>query len=150
MSRITQFQRRAIESLWKDISNGQKDKVKWPKDISPDCHFFYKEKAIYKEKEVYYLGISNGVGSCSDIMGVNVAVFGNFGGIKPKPYSRDPLSSCQYAVLVRKPTPEETKQWNKPGVPHLTVELLYVARQDGNSIILRPYKNLKTTYCQLA
>lgn len=144
MGRITQYQRRAIESLWQGISEEERTRISWPKPISKDELRFF-----YKGKEVYFLGVSTGEGTCADIWGLDVAVFGNFGEKPSRPIanSRHNLETSRFAVLVRKPTPEE---WNDPTRPHLVVELLYVAGKMGNSVRLASYKGLKNVYCYLA
>lgn len=149
MSRIIQFQRRAIESLWNGLSEKEKEKVRWSKDIRQDSSFFYESKNYQIVFPLGFFGISEGVGTCADVHDINVAVFGKIDGTRPKPYARYPLSSCGFAVLLRKPTPEETKEWNKPGVPHLTVELLYVSSVAFDGVTLRSYKGIKVTYCNL-
>ncbi len=149
MANIKQYQRRAIESLLQSLLLSEQFKIRWPKDIDQDkCRFFYHNQ------EVYFLGISTGVGTCSDIHDLNVAVFGNFGE-KPEPRcpARQGLSDCDFAVLVRKPTLNDPEEWNNPKFPQLVIELLFVpewSSKNTNFKKLVSYNNMKTIYSHLA
>ena len=97
---------------------------------------------FYLENEkIYLLGISKGIGTCSDLHGIDVAVFGH---IEPKD-NRIPLKPnarifCAWSALLRKPIEEEFQNElkDKSGIPHLVVELiepiLLIEKKDGKRI----------------
>jgi len=99
MGRIRNFQRRAIESL-----------VKWEETINADVD--WDGVKLLSGERLYVLGISDGVGTCSDVHGLYVLVLG----LKPpkdgKPYilPGEKIEDCSYAVLLRELTEEEWKE----------------------------------------
>ena len=93
MSSIHQFQRRAVESL----RFGRDD---LPASFSPASF------ALNDERPLYFCGTSEGIGTCADIQGMWVAVFGLVQPSPKVPVGRH-LSECRYAVLLRDATPGE-------------------------------------------
>ena len=90
MGLVLQRQRRAVESAFSNM------------------HFvIHKETKFYLySKRVSLLGISVGVGTCSDLHGIYIAVLGEF---SPKNHSEDikfPIH-CSGLTLLRELTPEE-------------------------------------------
>lgn len=110
MTNIHNFQRRALEAL----TIGR-----LPTKITVGGNRIY----YLEDRELYLLGISEGVGTCSDLHGLNIAVFSHKGGkdgISPKP--------CDYAGLVRKLTTEETNEdyYARRNISRLVVDGLEV------------------------
>lgn len=112
MSCIRQYQRRALEAL--------KPEKDWPIMIPNgkiDEYYLYGEK-------IHLLGISEGIGTCSDLKDINIAVFG-----KTKPELIQFPRNCQHVIcswsaLLRNPTDKELQEnWRgKEGISCLVVE----------------------------
>ena len=93
MGLVLQTQRRAIEELKKEV------KTSWPES------FFEKNVNCFLDqdrKRIFCLGVSEGIGTCSDIHGMNVAVFiENF--TDEKKLDKQKVKKCAYAVLLSNP-----------------------------------------------
>lgn len=60
--------------------------------------------------QIFFWGISEGVGTCSDLHGTDIAVFGFDGPSEPL----SEIINCSFAGLVRSPTDEERRCLRKP------------------------------------
>lgn len=123
MGFIVQMQRRAIEQL---------------KEEGPPLVFSTGEVRFLLEngRELHFLGRSKGVGTCSDIHGMDVLVVSEVHGNGRKP----PVSSWSvaYAVLLRDPTAEEIRQNHNLDETCLeAVELLQLVAQNGSNFTFR-------------
>jgi len=89
--------RRAVEHVFTRV----------PIDITPETQFYLEGKKLN------LLSISNGVGTCADLHGINMAVL-SFLSPSPdeKPYFKFPIS-CQGSVLLRRLTDEELEEEKK-------------------------------------
>lgn len=117
MASIHQFQRRAIESLR-------------PGDDLP-ADFSAVDFALGDGRPLYYLGASEGIGTCADIHGMWVLVLGT---VCPKPNVPvgNRLSVCRYAVLLRDPTADERQKFYQGSVVCLEcVERLSFVEHSG-------------------
>lgn len=85
MAGLRQFQRRAIEHVIKPVTP------------APTISLAPKHKYFLNGREIFLLGISTGVGTCSDLHGINVAVFGN----RPNDFSLSASERLHAAVLRR-------------------------------------------------
>ena len=104
MGLILQLQRRAIESLCADRNAGELRYVQSNTSFS----LLDQQNPSDPRRPIRAFGVSRGVGTCSDIHGMDVLVFGDGtpdDGIPMIPLSD--IQKCCYAVLLRKPTPEE-------------------------------------------
>ena len=138
MSSIRQYQRRAIESLWRSLSVSEQNKVELPKGISERSRF------VCDGQEVCFWGVSPGVGTCADIPGLNVAVFGDS---RPAAPSRLKLEDCKFAVLLRCPRPGEGDNLD---ICYLVVELIAVERfAGGATYYFKFFKGLKQIYADI-
>ncbi|HEY4479075.1 MAG TPA: hypothetical protein VI981_01825 [Candidatus Paceibacterota bacterium] len=105
MANVIQMQRRAIESLRPKAQQGLvaiKDFFVMPKplDFRLKPHF-----------PLFLYGISVGIGTCSDIHGMNVGVFGLRGpGIQVTSDLRTELTRCEFFVKLRPLTVAETQE----------------------------------------
>lgn len=124
MGFILQNQRRAIEELKIHAEN-----LCWP-DIFNDIEneFLIEEFNFVLDcgclmADIYLRGISEGIGTCSDIKNMDVAVFGY--NPSKEPIIKKQLKKCEYAVLL---WPQnilpEGKTFCGSGNPVQTVELL--------------------------
>lgn len=104
MACVKQWQRRALEKLrpWTIVPlvfsvNGKDE--------------FY----LINGKRIYLLGVSSGIGTCSDLKDVNIAVFGYE---KPKfiIFPRRWNKTCQWAALLREPTKKELQEKQAEGI----------------------------------
>lgn len=121
MGCIRQMQRRAIEELC-DVVNDQLSPIK----LKPGIAFRAAD-----ERSLFPLGVSTGVGTCSDIYGMNVLVLGD----EPPRDERlreDIAVQCAYAVLLRLPRDDEWRDRNRP---KLCVERLAVATVSEQKIV---------------
>ncbi len=112
MGLYIQFQRRAIESF------AGEPEVTGPPDIID-----LERIRNIDGNSLYYAGVSEGLGTCSDILGMNVLVLKS----KPTGASREVGElACAYAVLLREPTPTESASDHlaRVGISRLCVELL--------------------------
>lgn len=96
-----QTQRRAIEALLPHVAST------WPKEVFAGKHLLFRaskfpDAALIQQDLIDFWGVSVGIGTCSDIHGVDVAVFGLRSGNNAHNNTKDFkfLSSCAYAVLV--------------------------------------------------
>lgn len=127
MSCIRQYQRRALEALK-------------PKEIQ-SIYLLSTNEFYLDNQKIYLLGISEGIGTCSDLHGVNIAVFS-----RAKPEDNRMLLGqnkeifCAWSTLLRKPTEEEFQNElkDKKGIAYLVVELiepiLLIEKDDGKRI----------------
>jgi len=120
MGGIRQMQRRAIETL----RNVIRDEA--PVPIERGILFLSEN-----QQPLFPLGISPGVGTCSDIHGMNVLVLSEYEPINE--WSIDNQSVCEYAVLLRKPTEAE---WRENGCPTLCVERLRILDITSSGVVL--------------
>lgn len=124
MGGIRCMQRRAIESLRNIRDNSLPP-------IGSNIIFLLED-----QRSLFPLGISVGVGTCSDIHGVNVLVLSE----------HDPMDNrlgansviCEYAVLLRSPTEDEWQTSDCPTRSCLCVERLRMVsvRQSINTVVL--------------
>ncbi len=121
----------------KSLIAGAKYKVELPKGISEKSRF------VCDGQEVRFLGVSPGVGTCADISGLNVAVFGDS---RPTAPSRLKLEDCKFAVLLRCPKPGEG---DNPDICYLVVELIAVERFAGGATYFKFFKGLKQIYADI-
>ncbi len=109
MGNIHTPQRRALEAL-------KPEKI-YPLIISTE------DKYYFNGKEIYLLGISEGIGTCSDLKDINIAVFGQKEPCSPRFPRGKTEVDCSWAVILRDPTDEEMEQEERDGrIPCLTVE----------------------------
>lgn len=99
MGLVLHTQRRAVEVF----AHKKLAKQPWPADA------VFEEKSYFSLTPMHgaavgthltFLGVSRGVGTCSDIHAVNVAVFGERHRDETHQESFSRLASCQYAVLL--------------------------------------------------
>lgn len=118
MSFILQCQRRAIEGLFSP-------------EVEIEFNVKKGQRYCLDGKEIFLLGVSRGIGTCSDYHGINFAVFA---------YKGDPskISStvtvpieCAGGVLFRKPHNKEPRKW---GDATRVVEKLRILHKEGASI----------------
>ena len=121
MAGLRNFQRRALESLVNMGASVITTRLEGAK--------FYLD-----ETPIYFLGVSTGIGTCSDMHGLDIAVFANFPPIgKP----RGNMKSCLYAALLRSSTEEEKQQQACPDLAYMTVEGLEVVKQEWNYVVFK-------------
>lgn len=115
MAFLTQFQRRAIESLKPHASSSLSDIL--------SSSFWLNGK-----QSLIILGISEGIGSCSDIHGMNVLVLSaNFLNEPLRIPTAQQIRSCAYAVIIREAREDESVNHNfDPSAEVNCVELLKV------------------------
>lgn len=127
MGQIRQNQRRAIESFAGE-----------PEAVRPPCITSSTQLGGPNGNNFYYAGISRGVGTCSDIHGMDVLVLSN----NPPASSREIGElSCAYTVLVRTLTPEESAadQLAIDGYSRECIQLLVpVGGQDDGRVVFEP------------
>lgn len=130
MGNIHTPQRRALESLK-------------PEEVR-SLVISIKDKYYFNGREIYLLGISEGAGTCSDLHGINIAVFGQKESLSPRFPGGKTRVNCSWAAILRKPTNEELKQeGHNSNTPCLIVE--------GIEILgAHPMKKNKTIYNFLA
>jgi len=98
---IRNYQRRALEKV---INIKEPDE---PITIGPELSFYLGE-----ETEIFFTGISKGIGTCADLHGIDIAVFGLE---KPKKLPKTTTTSQKHSTirffaLVRIPTEEEKRE----------------------------------------
>ncbi|MDA2936077.1 hypothetical protein MYX06_02575 [Patescibacteria group bacterium AH-259-L05] len=147
MSSIRQYQRRALESF-------KPETFEFLIRISPRDRYHHHSGILYKKngqknttgkRRIFLLGISEGIGTCSDLHGINIAVFGYN---QPSPHEHKKLLTkigngitCDWAALLRTPLPEEIKyEWNNnTSISCLVVQKLELVKRlkdgKGNRII---------------
>ena len=106
MSGIRQNQRRAVEALFAgEVYDAVKRRQKLFRS-AVSAHVV-GHKVLFKLKtgeQVHLCGISVGVGTCSDIHGMNVAVFGSSDPERNVlEEEKEALPACFYAALLRSP-----------------------------------------------
>lgn len=126
MSGIRQYQRRALEAL--------------KPEETQSIQISNTDKFYLNNKRIYLLGISEGIGTCSDLYGIYIAVF-SFS--KPENV-RVPMGHqeviCSWSALLREPTKEEFRNRlkDKNDISYLVVELiepiLLAEKDDGKRI----------------
>lgn len=128
MANVHTPQRRALEAL--------KPKQKDIFDFSQQDEF------VLSGKRIYLLGISEGIGTCSDLHGINIAVLGWIQpeSIRMPMQSQNKKITCSWSALLREPTEEEFQNElkGKKGIAYLVVELiepiLLIEKDDGKRI----------------
>ncbi len=127
MGLVIQFQRRAIESH-----------VREPEAVIPPNLTGATRIGGPDGTSFYYAGVSQGIGTCSDIHDMDVLVLSN----NPTAQSREVGGlSCAYTVLVRRLTPEESAADHlaKIGISRLCAELLRpIPVQDDGLVVFEP------------
>ena len=96
MALILQRQRRAIEALKPFVEKS------WPSESFTEGHVsFYIGEGPTQTPSLVFLGFSEGIGTCSDIHGMDVAVLGYraLGNEKEKDLDIKRLAGCAYVVL---------------------------------------------------
>ncbi|OGY63106.1 MAG: hypothetical protein A2745_01665 [Candidatus Harrisonbacteria bacterium RIFCSPHIGHO2_01_FULL_44_13] len=138
MAFLIQFQRRAIESL--------KSHLFRPRHAIEDIHHLrsvISGNFTCDGVSLDILGVSKGVGTCSDIHGMDVLVLGWSKSHRCRAaneISLEKIKRCAYAVLLRQATEEEAKsQHFAPDVAVLCVELLRITD------IASDYTNFQST-----
>jgi len=116
MSNIHNYQRRELEAL---ISNDAETIV-----------IGEKRKYFLEGKEIFLAGISLGIGTCSDLCGINIAVFSSKGENKT---ISSPVT-CSAAALVRDLLPEEERD---DGISRKAVERLKIVKIDQTRIVFK-------------
>lgn len=119
MASIHNYQRRALESVIGPESP----------DMLPNLE---GDKFYLGGEPIYFLGTSSGVGTCSDMHGVDIAVF------SMTPANGEPrgtLESCTHAALVRPLTEEEREQQAYKEVAYKAVDGLRVVKKEWNYVI---------------
>ena len=121
MGLVLQTQRRANENAYTEM----------------ELVIEYGDKFILIDKELHLLGISEGIGTCSDKHGVNIAVFSDNFPFDPN-YHRLPSFpiDCRGAVLIRKPTREETEKLSTLNSSLAMVEGLIIKSVDQTKRII--------------
>jgi hypothetical protein len=136
MGLVIQFQRRAIESL-----NDEPEAVPPPANLDAD--------QIYTAdgKQLHIAGISEGIGTCSDIKKMDVLVLSELPPVRVRSHGE---LACAYTVLLR-PLDEQEVQGDilaKQGVARMCVELLEPQEAQSEGIIFDrtdksvPYTNI--------
>ena len=105
-------QRRAFEEL--------RPKGDDPIYICPG-HLYFLDR-----KEIFFVGVSEGIGTCADLKGVNIAVFTTH---KPSEEQRQEyavllrsqLRICQFSVLRREPTDDELQRIKESEGPNTLI-----------------------------
>lgn len=116
MGLILRTERRAVESVF------QKNCI----SLKPGQRYFLESR------ELFFVGVSPGIGTCSDLHGINIALFQE---VVNRP-TIIPLITCAGTVLVRSRRENEPTKWLYPvQVPICRItEGIRVARTDGNKI----------------
>jgi hypothetical protein len=113
MAGILQFQRRALE--------------KFVDQDSPSTIVVGQDgRYTIDGKEIFLLGVSKGIGRCSDLYGINIAVFSTEG--HGTSISR---TECSAAAMLRAPQKGECED---DGVARMVVEELLVQNIESGSI----------------
>jgi len=130
MSSIRQYQRRALEALK-------------PKEIQ-SIYLLNTDEFYLNDEKIFLVGISRGVGTCSDLHNINIAVFSR---IKPE-NNQTPLRPtleilCAWSALLRDLTETELQEElnDKKDISHLTVERI-------EPILLIENNDVRTYYFQ--
>lgn len=126
MGNVHTPQRRALESLK-------------PEEVRP-LVISIKDRYYFNGNEIFLLGISEGIGTCSDLHGINIAVFGQKELSSPRFPRGKTEVNCSWVALLRKPTDEELKQEGHDSrTPCLIVEEIEILGE-------HPIKKDKTIY----
>lgn len=102
--------------------------------------FSQQDEFVLSGKRIYFLGISEGIGTCSDLKGINIAVFGRRKPEACRMPCKDAKVECRWSALLREPTEEEFQNElkDKKGIAYLVVELiepiLLIEKDDGKRI----------------
>ena len=75
-------------------------------DLHKPRRYYLKQK-YYGETEIFFWGVSDGVGTCADLHGIDIAVFGYENPGDPPPCR--PEKEVWFSTLVRPPTYSEKK-----------------------------------------
>lgn len=111
MAGIRNFQRRALEAL-------MKDRPARTYTVGGSRRYFLEDFISPERREVFLWGISRGIGICSDLHGVDIAVFG-----EERSTEKIPETSCKSLALARFPLPGECLE---DGVARKVVEQLEI------------------------
>jgi hypothetical protein len=148
MASILNPQRRAIEQFWPDPL---------PENIATAKLFMINWDAEWDEaghrQPLYVLGISDGVGTCARVQGMDVLVLGAAPpdpGEKMRNYTPERAAKCAYAVLLCDPTEGERNKANRLVREVIKcVELLRIA-EAGKYEIVFFRSDRRETYPKLA
>ena len=138
MSNVHTPQRRAVEAL---KSENMVPFIISEEDKEAQYYLQRKKDGEIKFQRIYLLGISEGVGTCSDLKDVNIAVFGR----KKPSYIRFPKKTkeiiCEWAALLREPSQQELKEEGKDSksMPYLQVEEMRIYRIEEKCRLKRVY-----------
>lgn len=116
MGFILRTERRAVESVF------QKNCI----SLKPGQKYFLENR------ELFFVGVSLGIGTCSDLHGINIAIFQEV----VNQLTITPLMTCDGTVLVRSRRENEPTKWLYPAqIPICRItEGIRVVRTDGNKI----------------
>ena len=97
-----------------------------------DIEIDYGQAYFLDDEQVYFQGISDGVGTCSDIHGIDVAVFSKYG---PDNFQAKSYNTCHSVVLLRSPYENEIDSSGNGEIKSTTlaVEGLKSTQKDNNS-----------------
>jgi hypothetical protein len=107
MAGILQFQRRALEKFV-------------DQDSASTIVVGQGERCTLDGKDIFLLGVSIGIGTSSDLQGINIAVFSTQG-----PGTKVPLTMCSAAAILRVPLKGECPD---DGVARMMIEELRIRR----------------------
>ncbi|MDO8496548.1 MAG: hypothetical protein Q7S43_03805 [bacterium] len=116
MGFILRTERRAVESVF------QKNLI----SLKPGQRYFLENK------ELFFIGVSMGIGTCSDLHGINIALFQEV----DNQLTTIPLITCAGAVLVRDRRDNEPTKWLYPAQISICriTEGIRTTRMDGHTI----------------
>lgn len=115
MAGIHNFQRRALELL-------MQERPEKTTQVGGSRRYFFHGR------EIFLWGISKGIGTCSDLHGIDIAVFG-----EERSTAKIPETSCRSLALVRLPLSGECPE---DGVARKVVEGLAVHTITGDEMVL--------------
>ena len=136
MGAIIQRQRRAIEHFY---HQGIRNQIRIE---NPLDNFKLNDGSI-----LYLGGVSQGIGTCSDIKGMNIPVFWQ-GEIRiPTEKELEVLKNCHYVVLLRKTLPTDHFMCSKdPRILKKSIELLNLDSVNQDSFIIFSRTNQGVAY----
>ena len=115
-------QRRALESL---LEEDPRNAISVDENtISVDMGMFYLDGT-----QIFLLGVSQGIGTCSDFHGINIAVFSKEVRVRPVSLQGPVHELCAGLALLRGPTDEEKAAQKYPDQACLVVEKLKILEE---------------------
>jgi len=138
MGLVFQLQRRAIEDLRHEDEAIPVTDLESLRTISTS-----------NGERLYVVGISPGIGTCSDVLDMDVLVLADAPVIEQRKVGR---LACAYAVLVRDLTDQErlTDSFSKQGVARKCVELLKLLNTDDDGTTVFDRTGKVSIYTKLA